>query len=269
MANQNHNHKFIVNYVIKYLILIEGYQSHLRSRQHKINLEKINNGATRDKIDKYERYLDTLPDNINVITSFDDYSYSEYNIEYPILYDDDNDYNYDKDDYSKPFTILFDEDEDRDDYSIPFNILFKEEPQSYEDIFTNILTNYYKIFKKSFKFYITSTSLYVKHEEETIVQRHTSHAYEIHNDNNINSIFDMADNYVTDLIVDAELRESGWRYVSTISRTLVICKYKNNTGGSYIQLPFRSSYIINIQNRDDNKCFLCMCYCSFTSSNES
>ena len=40
-----------------------------------------------------------------------------------------------------------------------------------------------------------------------------------------------------------------------ISRSLHI-SYYNSTGGSYIELPFKSQYIINVKNTDDDMCII-------------
>ena len=56
-------------------------------------------------------------------------------------------------------------------------------------------------------------------------------------------------------IIEAQLCKSGWRFVKIISKKIVIDKYKNNTGGSYVPLPFSSPQLINIKNKDE-RCFL-------------
>ena len=92
-------------------------------------------------------------------------------------------------------------------------------------------------------------------DDEEIVQGHFTLTQEIHNVNEIEPIMDVMVNRLKDAITEAQLRESGWRFVKIKSKKLVINKYKNNSGGSYIPLPFSSSNIINIQN-NDQLCFL-------------
>ena len=62
-------------------------------------------------------------------------------------------------------------------------------------------------------------------------------------------------NEIEKLLKEAELRESVWMIQRRISRSLHI-SYYNSTGGSYIELPFKSPYIINVKNTDDDMCII-------------
>jgi len=77
------------------------------------------------------------------------------------------------------------------------------------------------------------------------------------NDNNqINDKVDEVQTFIKEKVRQAEMRESGWNIMYYNKITLHISRYNNNSGGSYIKLPFRSNYIINVNNPNDECCFL-------------
>ncbi len=60
------------------------------------------------------------------------------------------------------------------------------------------------------------------------------------------NVYNDLENRINQRIRETEMRESGWSFVQRLTRTLHITKYKN-VGGSYIELSFKSPFIINIQ----------------------
>jgi len=213
-----------------------GYKSHLNSRMHLQNVER-HDTSNITRMNEYINYLKTLPTDIEVKRVFDDYSYSE---------------------YKKVFSVI-------DEPEVDVRFLFNDEHDVYDETaetdetFYDILYNFYNIFRKSFKCYMNVEVRYTKTGPdgniEEIIQGHFSKTQEIHNVEDIEPIFEIMIIKLKDAILEAQLRESGWKLVKVISKKLVINKYKNNTGGSYIPLPFSSPQIINIQN-DDQYCFL-------------
>ena len=57
------------------------------------------------------------------------------------------------------------------------------------------------------------------------------------------------------LIENLEMKDSGWRFYKIASMTIYFYKIDELNGSSYVQIPLRSSAVLNIEN-DDNYCFL-------------
>lgn len=122
----------------------------------------------------------------------------------------------------------------------------------------NILNNYYKLYK-SFKFYLSYEVLYFKNTlDGNLDKLKMCHVSNVQVLTNVNDIKDKLNDNIDDLgvkIYETELRDSNWSLLQITKVNLYLIKYKDATGGTYIQLPFKSSYIINIKNKD-NRCFL-------------
>ena len=127
------------------------------------------------------------------------------------------------------------------------SILNKDD--GYKDNFEDILNNITSIVHNPIKIYLSEELEYKKGETKfiigltTIPQVYTAGIYIRHL------------NEIEKLLKEAELRESGWMIQRRISRSLHI-SYYNSTGGSYIELPFKSTYIINVKNTDDDMCII-------------
>ena len=85
---------------------------------------------------------------------------------------------------------------------------------------------------------------------------HSSKQVVITQTNQISDKVNEVQSFIREKVREAELRESGWNFMAYNNFKLHISRYNNNSGGSYIQLPFRSNYIINVKNMKDEHCFL-------------
>jgi len=193
-----------------------GYTSHKRSAKHRG--KELNNTEER-KIQNYREYLHNNTFLIHY-KNFNDFVYSEYT-----LIENDIDYG---------FTV-----------------------------FKDLLSNFLNIFKKSFKFYISCNAKYYKYTmfDELDPYKytdmfHSTHAYIIDKSIYVNKELNTALSFLREKVRESELRESGWNFISFNNLKLHITRYNNNSAGSYCKLPFKSNYIINIKNDNDEFCFL-------------
>ena len=85
---------------------------------------------------------------------------------------------------------------------------------------------------------------------------HSSHQMIITQSNQISEKVNEVQSFIQEKVREAELRESGWNFMAYNNFKLHISRYNNNSGGSYVKLPFRSNYIINVNNPNDEFCFL-------------
>ena len=190
----------------KQLKTARGYQSHLKSKTHLKNVDRAD-VSNITKLDNYKNYIETLPSDIEIKRVFDDYSHSEYK------------------------RVFSEEDEPITDVRYLYqhnsadtndNIYEYDESVEADETFYDILTNFYNIFRKSFKCYMNVEVLYTKMGSddipEEIVQGHFTQTQEIHNVYDIEPIFVTMINRLKDAIIEAQLRESGWRLVRIISK---------------------------------------------------
>lgn len=90
-----------------------------------------------------------------------------------------------------------------------------------------------------------------------IVEFHYSHPIQIIlTENNLIAFYDDLIDKLYAWIDGLQERGSGFVFSKIISTRVKQYKYKNQNASSYIPLQFISKIIINVQNKNDNKCFL-------------
>jgi len=137
-----------------------------------------------------------------------------------------------------------------------------------ESIFDNIeeddIINYVNLLKDKIviKEYPIKLKLILTCEFSTaiafnIIEAHYSHPIQIiQSENNLTVFYDdLIDKFNAWLDAYQE-RGSGHVFIRILSTEVKQYKYNYQKGSSYIPLEFKSSNIINIQNKKDNKCFL-------------
>ena len=62
--------------------------------------------------------------------------------------------------------------------------------------------------------------------------------------------------YFINCIEEAQLKGSGFKFINIVKTRLKIIEVNQLRGSSYIDLPFKNRNILNIQNTNDNKCFI-------------
>ena len=125
------------------------------------------------------------------------------------------------------------------------------------DEIEGILNEYYKINKK-FKFQLHVLIRYTRFkndDEEEFNCKLSSKTETIINKENIDTSLENQTNYINEYIRERELNESNWVFNKVVSVRLDIFQYQSLVGGTFIKLPFISSKILNIVNKD-NKCFV-------------
>ena len=125
------------------------------------------------------------------------------------------------------------------------------------DIYINKLKD--KITLQSFpvKVKIIITSEFYTPLAFDIIESYYSHPVEvIQSSNNIDKFYNELKSKFEVWIDEFQERGSGFVFRNIKSVEVKTYKYKHQKASSYIPLKFKSSNIINVQNKNDNKCFL-------------
>ena len=109
---------------------------------------------------------------------------------------------------------------------------------------------------KPFKFYFGITSLYNKNNSSDIITMHYNATLaHITSSDQIEGEINRQVRELQTRLDEEELEGSGFQFLQIESIKLDVGLYRSNAGGSYIELPFKSNVILNIQNYDDDYCF--------------
>jgi len=126
--------------------------------------------------------------------------------------------------------------------------------------FKEIAECYHAHFKKPFKYYLGITA----HFQKLLNYNDDKDFIDIHFTTNPKNIVNIAEftgftdeiNELYKRIEETELEGSGWCFLYITNISLNIGTYRSPVGGTYIELPFKSGVILNIQNEKDNLCFV-------------
>lgn len=103
-----------------------------------------------------------------------------------------------------------------------------------------------------------------------IIESHYSHPVEvILTQNNISTFYDSLIDKFEAWVDKFQERGSGFVFRNIKSVQVKQYKYEYQRASSYIPLQFKSSNIINVQNKNDNKCFLWSILASLFPANKN
>ena len=126
-----------------------------------------------------------------------------------------------------------------------------------------ILIKYYETISNKFKFQVKVNVLYKRvvvsedgdEEEQMLFKRFYSQLDRIMEKSSISEKYLNQRKQIESYIHEAELTGSNWVFERMESFQLDIFLFKSRVGGSYEKLPFYSTSIVNIKNKDEY-CFL-------------